>query len=68
MGKLIKSDNAASILGKIITGACKTETFAGKTTARVTKKFLQSDGSILKVTKKINKDMTVSDILEHRHK
>ena len=68
MGKLIKTDKSGSILSKIISGACKTETFAGKTTARVTKKFPQPDGSILKVTRKINKNMTVSDILEYRHK
>ncbi len=45
----------------------KVETYAGKQTARVTKLFKQSDGSIIKATKKINKDGSISDKLEHRY-
>lgn len=46
----------------------KTETWAGKETARVTKTFNQPDGSTIKATRKINKDGSISDKLEHRHK
>ncbi len=46
----------------------KMKTFAGKTTARVTGTFLQSDGSLYKITRRINKDFSISDIIEHRHK
>ena len=46
----------------------KTETFAGKWTARVTKIFNQPDGSIIKATRKINKDGSITDKIEHRHK
>lgn len=45
----------------------KVETYAGKQTARVTKLFKQSNGSIIKATKKINKDGSISDKLEHRY-
>lgn len=45
----------------------KVETYAGKQTARVTKSFKQQDGSIIKATKKINKDGSVSDKLEYRY-
>ncbi len=45
----------------------KTETWAGKETARVTKTFNQPDGSTIKATRKINKDGSISDKLEHRH-
>ncbi|MBP3610990.1 MAG: hypothetical protein J6J42_11730 [Lachnospiraceae bacterium] len=46
----------------------KTETWAGKQTARVTKIFNQPDGSVIKATRKINKDGSVTDKVEHRHK
>mgnify|MGYP001059706652 CR=1 FL=1 len=46
----------------------KRETFGGKTTARVTDFFPQPDGSVFKRTRKINKDLSISDIIEHRHK
>ena len=42
----------------------KTETWAGKHTARVTKTFSQPDGSIIKATRKINKDGSISDKIE----
>lgn len=45
----------------------KVETFAGKETARVTKIYNQSDGSVVKVTRKINKDGSISDKIEYRH-
>ena len=43
----------------------KMKTFAGKTTARVTALFPQSDGSLYKITRRINKDFSISDIIEH---
>ena len=46
----------------------KTETFAGKHTARVTHTYDQPDGSQVKATRKINKDGSISDKLAHRHK
>ncbi len=46
----------------------KIKTFAGKTTARVTSSFPQPDGSVYKMTRRINKDLSISDIIEHRHK
>ncbi|WP_139193337.1 hypothetical protein [Angelakisella massiliensis] len=46
----------------------KTETWAGKHTARVTKTFEQPDGSTIRATRKINKDGSISDKVEHRHK
>lgn len=46
----------------------KVETFKGKHTARVTQSYKQQDGSVLKVTRKINKDLSVSDKIEYRHK
>ena len=48
----------------------KAETFAGKWTARVTvtKAFNQPDGSIVKVTRRIDKDGIITDKVEHRHK
>lgn len=47
--------------------ADKVETYAGKETARVSKSYNQPDGSIVKVTRKINKDGSISDKIEHRH-
>ncbi len=45
----------------------KTETWAGKYTARVTHTFKKPDGTIYKATKKINKDGSISEKLERRH-
>ena len=45
----------------------KTETFAGKHTARVTKVYNNADGSQYRATRKINKDGRITDKLEHRH-
>lgn len=66
MGKLIKRDN--SFLSIFSSKADKTETYAGKHTARVTKSYTQPDGSILKATRKINKDGSITDKYEFRHK
>jgi hypothetical protein len=46
----------------------KIDTYAGKQTARVTKTFNQPDGSEIRATKKINKDGSITDKIEHRHK
>ncbi len=46
----------------------KIKTFAGKYTARVTRTYKQPDGSDVKVTRKINRDGSISDKIEHRHK
>jgi hypothetical protein len=45
----------------------KTETYAGKQTARVTKTYKQPDGSEIKATRKINKDGSITDKIELRH-
>ena len=45
----------------------KTETYGGKYTARVTKIYKNNDGSELRATRKINKDGSITDKLEHRH-
>lgn len=45
----------------------KVDTYAGKQTARVTKSYKQEDGSMIKATRKINKDGSISDKIEHRH-
>ena len=45
----------------------KTETYAGKHTARVTKVYNNDDGSQYKATRKINKDGSITDKIEHRH-
>ena len=47
--------------------ADKVETYAGKETARLSKSYNQSDGSVIKVTRKINKDGSISDKIEHRY-
>lgn len=66
MGKLIKQNgNLPTITSK---NPDKTETWAGKQTARVTKIFDQPDGSTIKTTRKINKDGSITDKVEHRHK
>ena len=63
MGKLIKYDKNLPDANPD-----KTETYAGKYTARVTQTFNQPDGSTVKTTRKINKDGSISDKIEHRHK
>ena len=64
--KIIKKED--SILSLPERKPDKTETFAGKHTARVTKIYNNDDGSEYKATRKINKDGSVTDKLEHRHK
>lgn len=64
-GKLAKINNTLSVTPT--TKPDKVETFAGKETARITKSYKQKDGSIVKITKKINKDGTISDKIEHRY-
>ncbi len=46
----------------------KVETWSGKETARVTQIFKQKDDSVVKATRRINKDLSISDIVEHRYK
>ena len=46
----------------------KIETYAGKVTTRVTRVYKNDDGSQVKATRKINKDGTITDKLEYRHK
>ena len=65
MKKIVKKDNALSTIPT--TKPDKVETYGGKETARVTKIFKQPDGSTYKATKKINKDGSVTDKIEHRH-
>ncbi len=45
----------------------KVDTYAGKQTARITKSYKQEDGSVIKATRKINKDGSISDKIEYRH-
>ena len=45
----------------------RTITHAGKHTARVTKVYKLAINSIVKVTRRVNKDGSISDIIEHRH-
>lgn len=71
MAKPAKNENALSIpLPKTIrtNNPDKVETYGGKETVRVTKTYNQDDGSVIKATRKINKDNTISDKIEHRHK
>lgn len=65
MGKLVKQDNTFPIPKTIKPD--KVVTFGGKQTARVTKTYKQSDGSVVIATRKINKDGSISDKIEHRH-
>lgn len=44
----------------------KVVTYAGKETARVTKIYNKDDG-VYKATRKINKDGSITDKIEHRH-
>lgn len=46
--------------------ADKVETYAGKTTARVTKIYKNVDGTTIKATMKINKDGTIAEKIERR--
>ena len=65
MGKLSKKENS---LPSIPTRQPdKTETYAGKNTARVTKIYNNGDGSQYRATRKINKDGSITDKVEHRH-
>ena len=66
MGKLIKRDN--NFLPSVPNREPdRTETYAGKHTARVTKVYEEEDGSEWRTTRKINKDGSISDKLERRH-
>ena len=66
MRKLIKQNGKLSTITS--KNPDRTETWAGKQTARVTKIFDQPDGSTIKTTRKINKDGSITDKIEHRHK
>ena len=66
MGKLINQNSNLPVIPDSTPD--KVETYAGKQTARVTNTYKQSDGSDVKVTRRINKDLTISDIIEYRHK
>ena len=74
MGKLFKKDSivpanqSQSLPINPSRKPDKIETYGGKQTARVTKTYNQPDGSTIKATRKINKDGTISDKIEHRHK
>lgn len=65
MGKLKKKDSTFPVIQT--TKPDKVETFAGKQTARVTKTYNQLDGSVVKATRKINKDGSISDKIERRY-
>lgn len=66
MGKLTKQNRNLPTLPT--NNPDKTETWAGKHTARVTQIYNQPDGSTIKATKRINKDGSITDKIEHRHK
>jgi hypothetical protein len=66
MGKLTKQNSNLPTLPT--KNPDKTETWAGKHTARVTKIFNQPDGSTVKATRRINKDGSITDKIERRHK
>ena len=66
MADLVKSDGSLPVAPK--TKSEKIETYAGKKTARVTRTYPQPDGSLYKLTRKINMDGSISDKVEHRHK
>ncbi|MCI8363935.1 MAG: hypothetical protein HFG34_03150 [Eubacterium sp.] len=65
MGELEKKSNISPLIPT--TDPDKVETYAGKETARVTKSYKNPDGSVIKATRKINKDGSISDKIEHRH-
>lgn len=65
MFDLIKKNNALpNISGR---QPDRTVTYGGKCTARVTKEFDNDDGSQYRVTRKINKDGSITDKIEYRH-
>lgn len=66
MGNLINKNDF--LPGKSGRQPDKIETHAGKYTARVTKTYNNDDGSQYKVTKRLNKDLSVTDKVEYRHK
>ena len=59
MGNLTKKNNNLPVFPN--TNPDRTETFAGKWTARVSKIFNQPDGSTIKLTRKINKDGSITE-------
>lgn len=65
MGDLIKKNG--TLPGMPGRQPDKTETYAGKHTARVTKIYNNEDGSQYRATRKINKDGSITDKVEHRH-
>lgn len=65
MGEMIPMNNI--IPGDVKQKPDKIETYAGKQTARVTKIFKKEDGSQYKFTRKINKDGSITDKIEHKH-
>lgn len=65
MGSLIKKNSSLPSLPE--RQPDKTETYGGKQTARVTKIYKNDDGSEYRATRKINKDGSITDKLEHRH-
>jgi hypothetical protein len=78
LSELVLSDGGDDVMSKLIKKSDslpnipnrqpdKTETHAGKYTARVTKIFNDDDGSQYRATRKINKDGSITDKLEHRH-
>ena len=66
MGKLIKKNDSLPAIPE--RRPDKTETYAGKHTARVTHIYKNEDGSQYRATRKNNKDGSITDKLEHRHK
>ena len=66
MGKLIPKDGSLTS-SNLERKPDKIETYAGKYTARVTQTFNNDDGTQYKKTRKINKDGSITDKLEHRH-
>ena len=66
MGKLMKQNSTFQM--PATSTPDKTETWAGKYTVRVTKTFNQPDGSVIKATKKINKDGSTTEKIEKRYK
>lgn len=65
MGKLAKQNSTFQM--PAVNNPDRTETWSGKYTARVTQIFNQSDGSIIKATRKINKDGSITDKIEKRY-
>lgn len=65
MGELMKRDNQLPNFAD--RKPDKVDTYAGKSTARVSKIYNDPDGSTWKLTRKINKDGSISDKVEHRH-